>query len=160
MLETFFNIITRKLEVNDELTFTSEFFESLPDETSLVSQFFLMQSKIYLTSITWLIEKQEPKPLSKLFPKDPQQVKPPKIDFFKPKSFTREFSIKSYLTGISCQERLDLIDLIYFECFQTISIRIYLAGFFQKSLNNVIEQKARVNRMRLGDGDQDLIIQI
>ena len=160
VLETLFNIITRKLEVNEELTFNDKFFDSIPDSTPLTSQFLLMQAKIYISSVIWLVEKQEPKPLSKLFQIGQQEQNSQKIDFLRPKSFTREFSKKCYFTGITFEQRLDLIGKINFECFQRISNRLYVGDYFQKSLNHVIEQRARVSGVRLGDKDPGLIIQI
>ena len=160
MIEIFFNIITRKLKVNEELTFTDEFFQNFPDKTPQVFNFVLMHTKIYISSIIWLVEKQEPQALSKLFPKDRQEVKPHEIDFLRPRPFTREFFMKCNFDGVNLNQRKDLFDKIYFQCFQRISNLLYVGDSFQKNVNYVMERKARVNRRILDTGDQEFIIQI
>ena len=160
VLEILFMIVTRKLRVNSELTFTDDFFKNYPFRYpgSVTGNFFLLQTKTYVTSLIWVIEKGESKTFSQLF-SGQQSQEQERIDFLRPKPFTREFSFKSNYTGISIEQRKILLDKANFDCFETISNMLYMGDFFQQGVNHLVKEKAGVAGIGLGDGSKELIIQ-
>ena len=160
VLEILFMIITRKLRVNSELTFSDEFFKSFPFlyAKSLTGQFFRLQIKHYMSGVVWAMEKGQPKTYSELC--SLKLTEQQKIDFLRPKPFTREFCLKSNFLGTSLAQRKDILDSVNLSCFESLSDLVFMGDYYQRGVNYFFRQKAKIAGVSLGDGSQELLIQL
>ena len=109
-----------------------------------------------MASMTWLIERTQPKTFSELFSDCKTNHDNKQINFFKPKSFTSEFLLKTRIGSKGLFERNQVFHQANMAHFETLSNLVYDADFFQDSINKRVLEMGLVR----GDASCDLVIQI
>ena len=158
VLEVLFQVAMRKLVVNDELTFTPEFFQKIffQYNLSLVGHFYKLQSKNHMASMVWLIERAQPKTFSELFSDEKTNHQNKTLDFGRPLWFTDEFCLKTRNEMEGLFGKNQILHQMNMGHFEYLSNLVYDADYFQQSINKKIVDMGLVR----GDANRDLVIQI